>query len=1533
MSDSSAGRKDDDVIRRLRELYDGADDEDRPRAALYLGLALADRVAGLPADHPDIGELAGEGLARLAESGDASVAMGVASERLKRCRPAPVPQEPASFPLLGGDLNWDLDWAALQGPAEASRNLAAMLPFLASMLPPHEATLRNALTSIKDLLDTFERGQWSPEGDSVLRAAIEQVDASGIGTGIGVLLRVTAMMIRMQRCQRLLKEGGQPDWPPLAELDWLIAVLESDRELAVDLGAPFGAVEGLHHLFIVAVVAMRIQVSIRAPGMRHDTAWRDDTLRLLDQADDHLRQTPPSHAGLLQPVHGKLAELATTLSGAVMPARPAAPPVSRPPTAPNPTYPPMPPSAPTVPPPPTAAAHRPPGTASPEVASPGDVTSWWSSPLIHQLSPQALRGLRVMASQIDGPTSTVMSAMLLTMEAANNRRWDPGYDARLAELEAEASRLTADDHLLRDRAIVAATLAIAHAARSLQLTASPRSAEHPSADDFATVLAEIESALELTDAAAAGHPGLSDGLSSMLHGQAAIVLVEISRLDALHRDELLARAGGHFDHLPAEMRDQAPGIGHMSVLARLMTGDISTDDPAVGEMADRIQNTWDREGLGLRQAQQAVDTARESGVPEDIAIALRELQLIWAGLSAGSPRRAQVLISMATMQNLLTAQGYRLSSDTASMAITAVHTATGPGELGDAARLLVTTFALMLSRGQRAGPFQEAMEALRSALAGVRTDDWALRTTVLTASGAAAALAAAAEGDEAARAASRQAIAEAEQTLPDPLPTGEWCAAAHLLSTWATAQGLGLGDDESARLAIRLTDALEALMSSHPELALAASGPAGKENPARAAELDILRQRRQQLVAALERPARESDSGDLRPGAVTQTERDGETLRLARYRLAQAAALLGIDEHGVRARRESSPAGLDVDALRACATDLHSALAAAAADTRLRYQLNRMLGICHAEFYGHGRAGETDQDLREAVIHLYRTLVTGDHELPTVEWADTLDVLAQCLREASQREDDPQMAGAAERVARAALRELADCVLVADDASEAVEVAAHANEIVARAIGWCLADGRYLAAVDIAETGRGLVLASVILAGRVEEILRGSGRDDAADAWWDGGADRAAVLNALRDTAAGHALLSVPIGEETSVTLAATQFDAVVYLVPPAAPDSAGVKSAAATGQAILIRPVLGQIEVVEFPGLTGLGCGTPLDTYLAALDRALAEFDPHSGQAGGFRAGPAGQAWAGTLDEVGRWAYACIMAPLLEHVRGWQLDHLPHLALIPLGGLAAIPYAATWTDSVPDGERRYAIDDAVLSYAASARLLGETARRPRRSLSDRVVLVTNPDGELPMTRLVTRLLASRQYKEAEIYGVGSEANGPATICAMLGALPDGERPGASLLQLSTHGTTEPAPALKAKDGWLALTRILDQARGRAADAPGGLVITNACLTDITRTHFDESLTLATAFLAAGATAVIGTRWPVDDDTVAVLSLRLHYYLQRGHPPAEALRQAQLDLLRPSSGMRDTLDPVLAELTDARLSHAASWAGHVHHGI
>src|SRR6185369_5016731 len=82
---------------------------------------------------------------------------------------------------------------------------------------------------------------------------------------------------------------------------------------------------------------------------------------------------------------------------------------------------------------------------------------------------------------------------------------------------------------------------------------------------------------------------------------------------------------------------------------------------------------------------------------------------------------------------------------------------------------------------------------------------------------------------------------------------------------------------------------------------------------------------------------------------------------------------------------------------------------------------------------------------------------------------------------------------------------------------------------------------------------------------------------------------------------------------------------------------------------------------------------------------------------------------------------------------------------------------------------------------------------------------------------------------------------------------------------------------------------ILEQARLRPMDAAGGLIVLAACASDLTGHAHDEALTLATAFLAAGATGVVGARWEVDDIPTAIFMIMFHHYLNSGYPdPATA---------------------------------------------
>jgi CHAT domain-containing protein len=75
------------------------------------------------------------------------------------------------------------------------------------------------------------------------------------------------------------------------------------------------------------------------------------------------------------------------------------------------------------------------------------------------------------------------------------------------------------------------------------------------------------------------------------------------------------------------------------------------------------------------------------------------------------------------------------------------------------------------------------------------------------------------------------------------------------------------------------------------------------------------------------------------------------------------------------------------------------------------------------------------------------------------------------------------------------------------------------------------------------------------------------------------------------------------------------------------------------------------------------------------------------------------------------------------------------------------------------------------------------------------------------------------------------------------------------------------------------------------------LVVLSACesgLHDIDRMP-EEFVGLPGAFMTVGATAVLGTLWPVDDLASTLLTARFYeLHLRHGLPPAAALRQAQL---------------------------------------
>ena len=77
------------------------------------------------------------------------------------------------------------------------------------------------------------------------------------------------------------------------------------------------------------------------------------------------------------------------------------------------------------------------------------------------------------------------------------------------------------------------------------------------------------------------------------------------------------------------------------------------------------------------------------------------------------------------------------------------------------------------------------------------------------------------------------------------------------------------------------------------------------------------------------------------------------------------------------------------------------------------------------------------------------------------------------------------------------------------------------------------------------------------------------------------------------------------------------------------------------------------------------------------------------------------------------------------------------------------------------------------------------------------------------------------------------------------------------------------------------------------------LVVLAACGTARGRQRPGElSISVARAFLSAGASSVIATLWPIEDGPAAEFFPALHRRIARGGAPAEALRATQMEWIR-----------------------------------
>jgi CHAT domain-containing protein len=265
-------------------------------------------------------------------------------------------------------------------------------------------------------------------------------------------------------------------------------------------------------------------------------------------------------------------------------------------------------------------------------------------------------------------------------------------------------------------------------------------------------------------------------------------------------------------------------------------------------------------------------------------------------------------------------------------------------------------------------------------------------------------------------------------------------------------------------------------------------------------------------------------------------------------------------------------------------------------------------------------------------------------------------------------------------------------------------------------------------------------------------------------------------------------------------------------------------------------------------------------------------------------------------LDQIDRQSaalYRLIVAPVEQ-----RLASVDQLVIVPDRQLFAVPFAALYDDS----RRQYLVERFTMRFAPA---LSATAETADRALQPALVAADPPTPYWP------RLPASRDEgaRIAAMQGATLLSGEAATRERFINAAA-----GSALIHYAGHadsdaGDSYGALLLAPTDRDSGILASGDIARLSLVRHP--LVVLAACGTFRgDPIHAAGMSSLVRAFLLAGARAVVGTLWEVDDD-ISPLFLRFHQQLRAGVSPAHAVRAAQLEMIHAS---------------DARLRHPATWA-------
>jgi CHAT domain-containing protein len=270
-------------------------------------------------------------------------------------------------------------------------------------------------------------------------------------------------------------------------------------------------------------------------------------------------------------------------------------------------------------------------------------------------------------------------------------------------------------------------------------------------------------------------------------------------------------------------------------------------------------------------------------------------------------------------------------------------------------------------------------------------------------------------------------------------------------------------------------------------------------------------------------------------------------------------------------------------------------------------------------------------------------------------------------------------------------------------------------------------------------------------------------------------------------------------------------------------------------------------------------------------------------------------------VQQLAQRLYRQLIEPLAQHINPAQA-----LVIVPDDCLQALPFAAL---QVP-ATNRFLIEEYDLSYSSSASVflhLEKVAQTKPRMKPHSLLVVSDPKFDPQLYLGLQRLpgtVTEANALQALYPTVLHLGNAQATKQVVQKQMRDFE-----VIHLATHTLTDETNALRSA------IVLAETAKGETNATDGALraqeifgfklpitqiVILSSCRSNLGG-QFDHTGfgTLAHAFFAARVPVVVGSLWEVDDDSTATLMKTFHQaFLQQPNSASQALRQAQLALLR-----------------------------------